>query len=60
MNLNAPKKQTWTSALIFGLIAVIAQVISYFIDLPYVNPLSFWLMTLAFLLTFLGAFMKGL
>ena len=60
MRLNAPKKNTWTAALIFGLIAFIAQVLTYFMDLPYVPVISFWIMTLAFLLLLLGAYMKGL
>ena len=60
MRLNAPRKNTWTSALIFGLIAVIAQIVTYFMELPYVPVISFWLMFLAFLMVLLGALMKDM
>ncbi len=56
MRLNAPKQITWWIALIIGAIGIIGR----FVIIPVISPYAFWLVVVAFLLLFLGTFVKGL
>ncbi|NPA31704.1 MAG: hypothetical protein GXO37_06890 [Chloroflexi bacterium] len=56
MQLNAPQKLTWWIAVILGVLGILA----HFVALPVLSGLSFWLVTLAFLLLALATYYKGL
>jgi len=56
MRLNAPKKITWWISLIIAIIAVLVT----FITVPFLSVNAFWVLLIAFLLVWLGSFVKGL
>jgi hypothetical protein len=56
MRLNAPKKITWWIAVIVGVVGILGN----FITLPIISDLSFWLVTIAFILLALATYLKGL
>lgn len=55
MRLNAPKKIVWLISLILAVISIVG----YFVVIPYVTAYIFWIMGVAWLLLFLGAWLKG-
>ena len=55
MKLYAPKKVTWQIALVFGLVGIVAN----FVRIPVLSGLSFWLVSVAFVLLVLGAKLKN-
>jgi len=55
MKLNAPKQITWWIALIIGVIGIIGRLVT----VPVISPYAFWLVVVAFVLLFLGTFLKG-
>jgi hypothetical protein len=55
MRLNAPKKMVWLLSLILAIISIIA----YFVVIPVVTGITFWVMVAAWLLLFLATFLKG-
>ena len=56
MKLNAPKKIVWIISLILAIISIIA----YFVVIPVVTGITFWIMCAAWLLLFLATYLKGL
>jgi hypothetical protein len=56
MRLNAPKQITWWISLIIEVIGVLA----YFIAIPVLSGIVFWILLVGFVLLFLGTFVKGL
>ena len=56
MKLNAPKKIVWLISLILAVLAIVAVVA---VVIPFVTVNAFWLMAVAWLLLFLGAYLKG-
>ena len=50
MRLNAPKQITWWIALIIEVIGVLA----YFIAIPVLSGIVFWILLIGFVLLFLG------
>ncbi|MCL7454572.1 MAG: hypothetical protein M8467_16155 [Anaerolineae bacterium] len=57
MKLSPPRNQTWFLATLLALLGIVAHVI---VDIPFVTPYAFWLVTLAFILLFLGALLPGI
>lgn len=55
MRLNAPKKIVWMISLILAIISLIA----FFVAIPFVSGITYWVMGVAWLLLFLGSFLKG-
>ncbi len=55
MTLNAPKQITWWIALIVELIGVLA----YFVAIPVLTGIVFWILLIGFVILFLGTFLKG-
>jgi hypothetical protein len=55
MRLNAPKKVVWFLTLILAIISIIA----YFVTIPVVTSITFWVMVAAWLLLFLATALKG-
>ena len=55
MRLNAPKKIVWLISLILAVISLIG----YFIAIPVLSGIAFWVMGVAWLLLFLATFLKG-
>ena len=56
MKLNAPKKITWMISLI---IAIIAAVAHWLFDLGFLTQYSFLFLFIAYLILWLGTFLKG-
>jgi hypothetical protein len=56
MRLNAPKKWNWWLTLILAIVAIIAN----FMTIPGLSPFAFIIILIAYLLLWLGTFMKGL
>jgi hypothetical protein len=56
MRLNAPKNITFWIAVILAAVGFIA----YFIPIPILTTLSFWLLVVGFVLLALGNTVKGL
>ena len=54
MRLNAPKKFTWILSLILAAVSLV----SFFITIPVVTGINYWIMGVAWLLVFLGAWLK--
>ncbi len=55
MKLNAPKQITWWIALIIAVIGIIGRLVI----IPVISPYAFWLVVVAFVILFLGTFLKG-
>lgn len=55
MRLNAPKQITWWIALIVEVIGILA----YFIAIPVLSGIVFWILLIGFVILFLGTFLKG-
>jgi hypothetical protein len=55
VKLNAPKQVTWLIALLLAVVGVIA----YFVAIPVLSGISFWLVLVAFVLLFLGTILTG-
>ena len=55
MKLNAPKQATWLIALLLAVVGVIA----YFVAIPVLSGISFWLVLVAFVLLVLGTILTG-
>jgi hypothetical protein len=56
MRLNAPKKVVWFFTLILAIISIIA----YFVVIPVVTGITYWVMVAAWLILFLATYLKGL
>ena len=56
MKLNAPKKITWMISLILAIIAILVH---YIIVVGFLTPYSFLILLIAFIILFLGTFLKG-
>ena len=56
MKLNAPKKNIWYLSLILTAVGVIA----FFITIPVLTSIAFWLPVVGWLLLFLATFVKGM
>jgi len=55
MRLNAPKKMTWTVAVILGAVGLLG----YFVPLSFLTLYAFWFVFAGFALLALGSFLKG-
>ena len=55
MRLNAPKKMVWFLSLILAIISIVA----YFVVIPVVTGITFWVMVAAWLLLLLATYLKG-
>jgi polyferredoxin len=55
MRLNAPKKGVWFLSLILAILSIVA----YFVVIPVVSGITFWVMVAAWLLLFLATYLKG-
>lgn len=55
MRLSAPKKIVWMISTIIAVVAIVA----WFVTIPFVSAYAFWVMGVAWLLLFLGAYLKG-
>lgn len=55
MRLNPPKKMTWYLSLILAVISLV----SFFVVIPVLSGVSYWIMGAAWLILFLGNFIKG-
>ena len=55
MRLNAPKKAVWFLSLILAVVSIVA----YFVAIPVVSGITFWVMTAAWLLLMLATYLKG-
>lgn len=56
MKLNAPKKIVWIIALILGLLGSLFN----FINVPFLNDISFLLVVIAWVLLILSTYLKGM
>ncbi len=57
MRLNAPKKIVWLLSLILAVVSLVGN----FVALPVVNGIVvYWLLFAAWILLFLGSFIKGM
>jgi hypothetical protein len=55
MKLSAPKKWTWYVSLVFGLVAIIAMIIT----VPFVSANAVWFALVGWLLLILATLLKG-
>lgn len=55
MRLNAPKKIVWQISLVLAALSIVVYVVPIVTLMPY----AFWVMGVAWLLLFLGAWLKG-
>ncbi len=55
MKLNAPKKIVWILSLILAIVSIIA----FFVAIPVVSGITFWVMCAAWALLFLATYLKG-
>lgn len=55
MRLNAPKKAVWFLSLILAILSIVA----YFVVIPVVTGITFWVMVAAWLILFLATYLKG-
>ena len=55
MRLNAPKKIVWQISLILAVVSIVGR----FVLIPVVTIYGFWIMGVAWLLLFLGSWLKG-
>jgi hypothetical protein len=58
MKLSRPKKTTWWTALILGLVGILLH--EGIISIAVISGLSFWFVAVAFLLLILATAIKGL
>ncbi len=56
MKLNAPKQVTFVIALIVAIVGVI----SYFVAIPVLSAIAFWLLVIAFVVLAAGNLIMGL
>jgi hypothetical protein len=60
MNLNLPKKNTFWAAVIIAAVGVVVYVVHLVAQsIPYLQPLAFLLVVIAFVLLCLGLTLKG-
>jgi len=55
MRLNAPKKIVWMISLILAVVSIVGR----FVLIPFVTVYGFWIIGVAWLLLFLGSWLKG-
>ncbi|MDY0298140.1 MAG: hypothetical protein RB296_12570 [Acidobacteriota bacterium] len=55
MKLNAPKKIVWWISVILAVVSIV----SIFVVIPFMTVYAFWIMAVAWLLLFLGTWLKG-
>ena len=55
MKLYKPKQVTWRIALVFGLVGIVA----HFVRIPVLSGLSFWLVSVGFVLLILSTVLKN-
>ena len=55
MKLSAPKKVVWWIATVLGGLGIIGK----FVAVAFISANSWWLVAIAFILLFLGTFLKG-
>lgn len=55
MRLNAPKKVVWMLSLLLAIVSVIA----YFVSIPVVSGITYWVMAAAWFLLLLSTYLKG-
>jgi hypothetical protein len=61
MKLNPPKKNTFWAAVIIAAAGVVVYVVHLFAQkVPYLQPVAFLLVVIAFVLLCLGLIIKGL
>jgi len=58
MKLSRPKKTTWWTALILGLVGILLH--EGIVSIAVISGLSFWFIAVAFLLLILATAIKGL
>ncbi len=56
MRLSAPKKFTWSLAVIIGILGILGK----FIAIPYLSVYACWLLLIAFVILALASYVKGL
>ena len=56
MKLNAPKQITWWISLIIAIIAVLAH---WIVAIGFLTPYSFLVLFIAYIILWLGTFVKG-
>ena len=56
MKLNAPKQITWLVYLIIAIIAIIGK---WIVAISFVSPNAFLILLIAFIILWLGTFIKG-
>jgi len=56
MNLNEPKVITFWIAVVIAVVALIA----YFVTIPVLSGISFWLLAIAFVVLAAGNVVKGM
>ena len=56
MKLNAPKKMTWYIALIIAILAIVGK---WILTISIVTPNAFIILLVAFVIIWLGTFLKG-
>ncbi|MCJ7531934.1 MAG: hypothetical protein MUO64_13005 [Anaerolineales bacterium] len=55
MKLSAPKRITWTVALVVGLLGILAT----FVTIPVLSGFAFWLVVVAFVILLLATALGG-
>jgi hypothetical protein len=56
MKLSAPKKATWWIATILAVVSILVR----FVAIPVLTPHKYVILAVAFILLWLGTFIKGL
>ena len=56
MKLNAPKQSTWWVSVILAVIAILA---AWIVAIPFVTANAFLVLLVAFVIIWLGTFLKG-
>lgn len=56
MRLNTPQKSVWIISLILAGLSIVA---AHVVVIPLVTVNAFWVMGVAWLLIFLGSYLKG-
>ena len=59
MRLTPPKKNVFIISLILAIIAVVVKLLAYFIIIPVLPVLVFWILAASWLLLVLGIALKG-
>jgi len=55
MKLSAPKKSTWLISMIIAIVGLVSALVA----IPFVSPIAFWLVSMAYIVLFLGTMLKG-